>query len=225
MLIFEHVVILHSLSPDDLAPTRLNLVGLRSNLVDLGRHHRFSCLICFPLLHRAHRLSVQFIHSRRLLLYMRHDRDVSNGTFHQSLSQHPMRTVWVRLVRGLTRNPASRLLDFLFDCIILLNFSGEFQVKLFSVQIREEIVALVSRSTIVNEQEETENSCHNQQIEHRIRLCFCRCFLERSLSPSILGGRHCRLFASITFKGRASIRVHVHSLFCHFCFTCALLIF
>ena len=51
LALLEHLVILHRLPPNNLTPSRLDLVGLRANLIHLGRNHILGSLVRLPLLH------------------------------------------------------------------------------------------------------------------------------------------------------------------------------
>mmetsp|Transcript_24673 Transcript_24673/g.38307 ORF Transcript_24673/g.38307 Transcript_24673/m.38307 type:complete len:277 (+) Transcript_24673:995-1825(+) len=119
LLLFEHLAVLHGLSPDDLTPTRLNLISLGSNLLNLRTNHSLSSLITLPLLHTTHTLRIQLIHPRTLPLYMSHNGNIINTTLHQCLCQSTMMRRRLR-PRALSRLPP-RLFAFFFDFIIFID--------------------------------------------------------------------------------------------------------
>mmetsp|Transcript_21026 Transcript_21026/g.30090 ORF Transcript_21026/g.30090 Transcript_21026/m.30090 type:complete len:274 (-) Transcript_21026:225-1046(-) len=122
-LLFEHLAVLHGLSPDDLTPTRLNLISLSSNLLNLRTNHSLGSLIILPLLHTTHTLRIQLIHPRTLPLYMSHNGNIINTTLHQCLCQRTMMRRRLRSTRTLTRLP-SGLFAFFFDFVIFIDCGG-----------------------------------------------------------------------------------------------------
>mmetsp|Transcript_28122 Transcript_28122/g.51220 ORF Transcript_28122/g.51220 Transcript_28122/m.51220 type:complete len:229 (-) Transcript_28122:337-1023(-) len=137
MLLLQHAVVLHCLPPNNPTPTWFNIVGLRANLIHLGRYHSLGSLVRAPLFDGAHGLGVELVHTSRFLLYVRDNWNISNAPLHQSLGKNSLRTSCT-ISRFLLTGFPSSFLTLGFNLIILIHSSRERKVELFSVEFREE---------------------------------------------------------------------------------------
>mmetsp|Transcript_13453 Transcript_13453/g.22929 ORF Transcript_13453/g.22929 Transcript_13453/m.22929 type:complete len:292 (+) Transcript_13453:176-1051(+) len=139
LFLFEHVVVLHGLSPDDLAPTRFNFISLGPNFLHLSADHCLRSLIALPLLHTAHTLRIQLVHPGALPLYVGHDGNIGNATFHKRLGKHTMMCAGLSALHGLTRFPSISL-AFALHLVIFVHGRGKLEVEFVTIEIREEVV-------------------------------------------------------------------------------------
>ena len=107
-----------------ITPTRLNLIGLRPNLLDFGTNHRLTCLKTLPLFHTTHTLRIQLIHPGTLPLYVRHNGNVGNATFHKCLRQQSMMCIRLSPLGSLSRFPPL-LFALGFDFVIFIDGRGQ----------------------------------------------------------------------------------------------------
>mmetsp|Transcript_14866 Transcript_14866/g.41390 ORF Transcript_14866/g.41390 Transcript_14866/m.41390 type:complete len:324 (-) Transcript_14866:8-979(-) len=208
VLLLQHAVILHCLSPDDLTPTRFNFVGFGSNFVDFSGNHGLSRLVRTPLAYGAHRLGIQFIHASGFLLNESDNGNISNCSLHQGLGHDSVQTIRISFIfRRLSGLPAS-FFAFVFDPIVLVNFGGKFDVEFF---VRREIILFI-RAIFLEVQEiqkGPDNKCY-QQVDCWVNSTgdFLQNLLVETLSRR-------GTFITSPLESCASVRINVHSLFHH----------